>query len=148
MTPMTIAQVNLNEIWTGAAVLMGFQLAAFVWRLNRETEVQKMHADNWNWMPPADYLSLASMLVTVFGVFVLPISGVIDPSAAQVLFGLSAILFAGYQLALLGHYKLLFHGPVRLPGQYCTIDEALIIFLTLMVCGIYLARCFGLPPFA
>jgi hypothetical protein len=133
--------VELKDLWTAAAVLMGFQLAAFVWRLNRETDVSKQGGANW--MPPADYLSLLSMFTTVFGVFVLPIAGVLPPLASQRLFGLSLILFAGYQLALLGHYKLLFRGAVQFPGKYVTGDELLIVLITLAGGALYLAVAFG-----
>ena len=87
------------------------------------------------------------MLITVFGVFVLPIARIIAAPTAERLFGLSVILFAGYQLALLGHYKLLFHGPTKLPGRYCTLDEALFILLTLAVSALYLALSFEWAPF-
>jgi hypothetical protein len=111
--------------------------------LNRETDVQKHYEGGWNWMPPADYLSLASMLTTVFGVFVLPIAGLVSQQAAQSLFGLSVILFAGYQVALLAHYKLLLRGAVKLPGRFCTWDEALAIAATLGVAALYLAATLG-----
>jgi hypothetical protein len=65
--------MDLKEIWTAAAVLMGFQLTAFIWRLNRETEVRKSGGKNW--LPPADYLSLASMIAIAFGVYAFPIAG-------------------------------------------------------------------------
>jgi hypothetical protein len=68
-----MAHVELKEIWTAAAVLMGFQVTAFIWRLNRETTVAE--AGGVNWVPPADYLSLCSLLVAAYGVYASPIAG-------------------------------------------------------------------------
>jgi hypothetical protein len=125
-----------KEVWTAAAVLMGFQLTAFIWRLNRETEVRKSGGKNW--LPPADYLSLASMITIAFGVYAFPIAGYQFSLSSQQMFGLSVILFVGYIFALLSHYNLLFRGPTVLPGKFCTIQEFITILATLVAAGLFI----------
>ena len=100
--------IDLKDLWTAAGVLLGFQITAFAWRIERETR-QKLV-----WLPPADYLNLLAMLVTVLGVFVAPIFGVASVQAARVFFGLATLLFLGHAVALAAHYELLFtRGRVR-----------------------------------
>jgi hypothetical protein len=134
-------RVSLKEIWTAAAVLMGFQITAFVWRLNRETEVAESGGKNW--LPPADYLSLASLVSIAFGVYAFPIAGIKSTLIPEQMFGLSVILFVGYIFALLSHYNLLFRGPTRLPGKFCTIQEFVTVLVALGVAALYVAeaRC-------
>jgi hypothetical protein len=114
--------MDLQHAWTAAAVLLGFQLTAFTWRLNREVDVHRATRPEdppQNWLAPSDYLSLFSLLITVVAVFVLPLvfndrpifkEKAMDYWAVRA-FGLSLILFAGYPFALLGHYNLLFAAP-------------------------------------
>jgi len=130
--------MDLKEIWTAAAVLMGFQLTAFIWRLNRETEVRKSGGKNW--LPPADYLSLASMIAIAFGVYAFPIAGYKFTLSPQQMFGLSVILFVGYIFALLSHYNLLFRGPTALPGKFCTIQEFITILIALAAAALFIVE--------
>ena len=32
--------INLSELWTAAAVLVGFQVTALTWRINRELSME------------------------------------------------------------------------------------------------------------
>jgi hypothetical protein len=95
---------SLADVWVGASVVIGFQLAAFSWRMSREM--------TWDipqrWFPPADWLNVVSLVVNVGGVFVLPILSL--PSStefARDAFGLGLLLFAGYPFALAAHYELI-----------------------------------------
>ena len=47
-----------------------------------------------------------SMIIAVFGVFVLPIFGIKNIEIAKHAFALALIMFAGYPLALAGHYEM------------------------------------------
>lgn len=128
--------MELKDVWTAAAVLLGFQLAGFTWRLAREMDVAK--EGGINWIPPADYLNLSSLLITVLGVFVLPGTGLIPSHIAERALGLSVVLFAGYPFALLGHYGLLFNKGTRLPGKYWTRQEKVVIAITVLVGILYI----------
>lgn len=130
--------MELKDVWTAAAVLLGFQLAGFTWRLAREIDVAK--EGGINWIPPADYMNLFSLLTTVLGVFVLPVTGLASPRAAERAFGLSVVLFAGYPFALLGHYGLLFNKGTVLPGKYSTRQEIIVIAITVLIAILY---CFA-----
>ena len=134
--PQGRAPMELKDVWTAAAVLMGFQLTGFAWRLAREMEVDQ--AGGVNWVPPADYLNLASLVATAFGVFVLPITGLISPDVAECVFGFAVVLFAGYPFALLAHYSLLFNRGTRLPGKYSTKQERLVVASTILAAVLYL----------
>jgi hypothetical protein len=132
---------TLDKIWTAAAVFLGFQINAFIWRLNREIGVEQFGGRNW--LPPADYLSLASLLVIVVGVYAFPLAGIKLPLTPAEMFGLSVILFVGYVFALLSHYNLLFRGPTRLPGLFCTWQEFVTILFVLAAAAFYITevRC-------
>jgi len=129
--------IKMGEVWTAAAVLIGFQVTVFLWRLQRELEVAQRSGSNW--FPPADYLNLCSLLVAA-SVLVLPIiNAAMTPREAASVLGLAVILFAGYPFALVGHYGLLFSGEVKqLPGKYVTLPEGIVVFLTFVVAISYL----------
>jgi amino acid transporter len=122
--------LHLGEIWAAGAVIIGFQLVCFAWRLSRELELMKMHPQGLNWFPPADYLNLFSMLILVFTVFVYRPS---EQSAALGL-RLSLILLAAYPLATLGHYRL-FRVAQPQKRPYCTLPEAAFIVVTIFFAG-------------
>ena len=87
-----------------AGVIVGFQVTVITLRLNREIEMGDRGERTW--IPVADYLNLASFLVTLVAVFVLPAVGIGTVDGARVAFGLAALLLAGWPFAILGHYKL------------------------------------------
>jgi hypothetical protein len=140
-----MSNLDLKDIWTAAAVLMGFQLATVSWRLNREMDVQ-LRSGGPNWLPPADYLYLLSLLVTALGVFVLPILNWIPLPFAERLLGISVILFAGYPFALFAHYTFLFQGPVMMPGLFVTWQEITAIGVTLFISAVYILGWFFERP--
>jgi hypothetical protein len=113
--------VTQGNIWTAAGVLLGFQLTAFTWRLNRELEMGDRGERVW--VPLADMLNLAAFVVVVGGVYVLPVLGVSDRALPRDALGLGVVMLAFYPFALLGHYEL-FKPPddpddqrPRCPGQ-------------------------------
>lgn len=103
--------IEVKDLWTAAGVLLGFQITAFSWRITQESRLAK--EGELVWLPPADYLNLLAMLVTVVGVFVAPLFEAVDASRARVLFGLAALLFVGHAFALAGHYELFSRGRKR-----------------------------------
>jgi hypothetical protein len=123
------ADSHFYEIWTSAAVLIGFQLTAFTWRLSRELTLVDAHPYQKNWLPPADYLNLLSLLVLITTVFVIPSRCHYDIAPKGV--GLSLILLLGYPIAIAGHYRLFRVAPPR-PRPYCTLQESWAVTLTLL----------------
>lgn len=123
-------EFQIAQIWTAAGVMLGFQVSAFAWRIQQESQV----ADNGqiSWIPPADYLNLAAMLVTVLGVFVAPVIGIATSDTAKMAFGLGAILFAGHSFALAAHYELFNHKTTRSYDYFPPQERVAIIVVTIM----------------
>ena len=96
-------ELTYGEILAAAGVLLGFQITSFTWRISREVDVGK---SDLTWLPIADMLNLASMLVVAVGVFVLPILNVANLRFMKFAFGLALLLFIGYPFALAGHYDM------------------------------------------
>jgi hypothetical protein len=132
---ISIMDVHLSQLWTLATIVILFQLIAFGWRLSRESEPAKSNA---SWLPPADFLNLLSILVSICTVFVLPALG-IAVYEAPAGFALSLILLAGYPFAIAGHYRLFRMGAAK-ERVYCTLQEALAICLTCVAVGVFMYR--------
>jgi hypothetical protein len=97
-------QVQVPELWSAAGVIVGFQVTAFTLRINRE--IAMGDKKEVMWLPPADYVNLLSLMVTLFGVFVAPIMSLYGVSTAAAALGFAMTLLACYPFALAGHYKL------------------------------------------
>jgi hypothetical protein len=86
--------IQPNDIWIAAGVLLGFQVASFTARINRETAVGEQR--DITWLPPSDVLNLASMVTLIVGIFILPVFGFDDRRFMTYAFGLAMLLFMGY----------------------------------------------------
>ena len=132
---------DLPQIWTAAGVLLGFQVSAFSWRIQQEAHVADR--GDISWIPPADYMNLTAMVVTVLGVFVLPVVGLVSDKFAQMMFGLGAILFVGHSFALAAHYELFNRNTTR-SYQYCPPQEkraiVVVVAISLAYLGWYAAK--------
>jgi hypothetical protein len=95
---------SIGTLWSGAGILVGFQVTAFTLRINREISVGG--SGDLTWLPVADSLNLLSLSITLIGVFTLPMLGVIGLHTAAKLFGLVVLLLLGYTFALAGHYEM------------------------------------------
>jgi|SRR5712664_453097 len=146
--------IPLKDLWTVAAVLMGFQLTAFTWRLTRELSEQELRTQyhiepeqNVNrWFPPADYLNLISLMIVVGGVFLVPSLGLGSARSAEDALGLSAILFVGYPFAVLGHYNLLFSKGTTPPGKFATMQEIGVVVATVLAAILYAVLLYCMRP--
>jgi hypothetical protein len=118
--------IALADLWVAAGVLLGLQGATFAHRVHREIAV----ADEGDptWLPPADVANLASTIVMIVGVFILPAFGVGGLSLARYAFGLSALLFAGHLFAIAGHYEL-FNPKTSRSHVYFPVQERIAIGL-------------------
>ena len=97
-------EVQLSHIWTAAAVLIGFQIAAFTWRINREITVEA--EDERTWVTLADGLIGMSFLWVVVLVFAAPIKMAVSAELAARFMGVGLFLFAAHPFVLVGHYNL------------------------------------------
>ena len=131
-----MVETALKDLWTPAGILLGFQLSVLKWRFERETKVGD--EGDIPWLIPADYVGLAAVAVFVFGVYLLPIGGLIGDGAARAALGLGALLFAGHFLGLCGHYQLFNRSRVR-QFVWFPLQEKLAVGATLLVAVCYVA---------
>src|SRR4051794_23974564 len=97
-------EISFATVWTAAGIVVAFSVNAIVWRIGREASM-RTGGGQW-WMPRADFVLLASLAVTLIGVFVLPVLGAELVFARHAL-GVAFVLLAGYPFALAGHYEIL-----------------------------------------
>jgi hypothetical protein len=95
---------SVGTLWSGAGILVGFQVTAFTLRINREISVGS--SGDRTWLPVADSLNLLSLSTTLIGVFTLPMLDVVGLRTSAKLFGLAVLLLVGYAFALAGHYEM------------------------------------------
>lgn len=128
--------VNIFHLWTVAAVLLGFQMAALAWRMNRELYVEKKRRRTW--IPWADRMIYVSMIILIGGVFVAPLLGDISLRWATWLFGLALVIFAGTPPVIAGHYNLFRYDPNRTDRPLTTTQEKWALWIVLIAIVAYL----------
>ena len=127
--------IDLKDLWTPTGLLLGFQVTLFKWRLEREAEVGDK--GDIPWLVPADYVSIVGMLAFVFGVILLPLTGVVSTGFARNAFGIGALLFVGQALGLAGHYQLFNRSKVREFVWFPTQEKA-VVTLTVIASLLYI----------
>ena len=103
---------NVYRLWTVGAVLLGFQMAALAWRLNREIYMRNRRERTW--IPMADFMVYVSVLVLVVGVFIVPALYAVPSRWVAWLLGLALVIFAATPPVIAGHYDL--YRPRCWPG--------------------------------
>lgn len=116
--------------------MIALQLAALNWRLEREAAMSERGGTTW--LPMAEWLNLAALVIVVFGVFVLPIGGFASARIPRALLGLSLILFVGHAFALIGHYELFTRGRTPEARGWLPRQEIVAIALTLLAAMAFL----------
>ncbi len=96
--------LSLWKLWLALIPLIVPQLPYVGWRMRRELKMRA--AGQPSWIPPADYLNILSLVVTVGGVFVLPLHGRVSEEFAWSALGLALILAVGFSISILGHYAV------------------------------------------
>jgi len=127
------------DLWTAGGVLLGFQVSALWWRVQRE--VGQAEPGVPICVSASDYVNLAAMVVLVAGVFLYPTIADSFPKVTKVAFGVSTILFLGHAFALVGHYELFKHAPR--PRSYCPPQERIAIGSTGLAVLFYLILASG-----
>src|SRR5215469_5748460 len=101
--PMIPKELNIYELWRSVGVLAGFQITVLGWRITREQAFAREGKQIW--FPVADYFNLASILLSMISVFVLPIVGQ-WPRLRMGLLLVPLLLFTAFPFALVGHYGI------------------------------------------
>jgi len=139
-----VAGLGVAELWSAAGVIAGFQIASFSWRIGREVAMAK--EGERVWFPHADTLNLASLMVTLLGVYVGGALGVLSLEQSTRAFGWSVLLLACWPFALLGHYDLLGRNPRTHDRPPLTTQEAAVIaFAFILSVAYWTAVAFGAP---
>lgn len=129
-----------------AAVITAFAVAMLFFRIQRELEMAEK--SEINWMPWADWLLLGAAWLSLIFVILPLVSAhptslvyqVIPPAACAA----TAILVAGYSIAILAHYRLIFAayaiGPRTNPepGERYVVTLTALIALVAFVWTVYL----------
>lgn len=125
---------TLTDIWTPGGVVLGFQMTLFYWRLEREVAVGDK---GWiTWFTWSDYLGVIGAFSFVFGVFLLPLSGIGGAKLAGPALGLGVLLFVGHFLGLCGHYEMFDRSKGR-SGIHFPRQEKVIVGLAGLVALAY-----------
>ena len=132
---MDSTDVTLPQIWTVAAVLAGFQVSAFVWRIKREISMEAKYV---TWLTLSDAIVGISFLLLVLGVFIVPLAICISTSTVARLLGTAILVFAAYPFVFAGHYNLYGSWRKKLPRSRATHQEvaAAIASTSLIVGGV------------
>ncbi|MBI3705775.1 MAG: hypothetical protein HY244_18420 [Rhizobiales bacterium] len=95
---------------TVASILTGFCISVFMFRIQRELRVRDRHPKWPNWLAWADYLIMASIVLSVVLV-ILPLVSV--PLPSRTIYSVAAgscaaasILLLAYPFAILDHYRI------------------------------------------
>jgi hypothetical protein len=95
---------------TVASILTGFCISVFMFRIQRELGVRDRHPDWPNWLAWADYLIIASIVVSVLLVILplvaLPQPGRVTYSIAAGSCAAASLLLLAYPFAILDHYRI------------------------------------------
>ena len=132
---MTMPDLSMSALWTASAVVLGFQLNALSWRIQRELQMEMRRERTW--VTIADGILWLSLLILACGVFVAPVILGADLEVATVFFGWSIILLVSAPAVLAGHYDLLPMLPKKRPRPRVTIQELLALIVPVAFTVIY-----------
>jgi hypothetical protein len=96
---------SVKFLWTVASVILGFQIAAFIFRMQRETGPDIVEWERH--LPVCEYLNLSSIVIFIGGVFILPLVRQGQDATARGMFAAAMTLFALYPFAVAAHYHIL-----------------------------------------
>jgi len=106
---------------TIASILSGFSISVLMFRLQRELAVRERHPDWPNWLAWADYLVIATVVLSVLLV-VVPLVAFSEPT--EFVFSIAAgtcaatsLLLLAYPFAILDHYGIEIGGWRRKAGD-------------------------------
>lgn len=95
---------------TVASILTGFSISVFMFRIQRELGVRERHPAWPNWLAWADYLIVATIVLSI-SLVILPLVAMPEPgrfaySVAAGSCAAASILLLAYPFAILDHYRI------------------------------------------
>jgi peptidoglycan biosynthesis protein MviN/MurJ (putative lipid II flippase) len=134
---------------TVASILSGFSISVLMFRLQRELGVRERHPDWPNWLAWADYLVLATIVLSVLLV-VVPLVAFSEPT--EFVFSIAAgtcaatsLLLLAYPFAILDHYGIEIGGWRRKPSDNVEIRhkgepiERIVVILASLIAALVFA---------
>ena len=136
---------------TVASILTGFSISVFMFRIQRELGVRDRHPDWPNWLAWADYLIVATIVVSVLLV-ILPLVAFPEPgrlmySVAAGSCAASSLLLLAYPFAILDHYRIEIgvkrgeHPQARHKGE--PIERIIVVAAAIVAAATFAAIVFG-----
>jgi hypothetical protein len=127
-------QEYLSALWAAAGILVAFQTAALILRINREIEVGKQR--DYTRLPLADGLNILSIALILLGVLAARAINFVSSQEATLAFAFAfaALLLAFYPFALAGHYEM-FNPVTPRSMSFVTLQEAIALTVTLAAGG-------------
>ena len=125
------AQCNelVKLLWTIGSVILGFQITAFVFRLQRETQLSWRERH----FPVCEYLNLLSMGL-FSAVFVFPLVHQESDSIIKGLFVAAVVLLALYPWTVAAHYRILFRPEAAgSSSSFCSLFEGVLFIFAIAV---------------
>lgn len=122
------------------SLLVGFQVAAFGWRINREISVGD--AGRKTWFPVPDVINILSMLSVVFFCVLTPLAKGQFQKSSEVVLAASYILFVFHPISMAAHYRLWgkegrsFYTKQNRDYPYITGQEVASVCLSLVSAGV------------
>ncbi len=137
--------MDLNQIIYVTTIISGFSITTLMFRIQREITMAEKKKSTW--IPPADFMLIAAILIAVF--FALVPALLSNPLPNQHVGGLSSAfaiaaiaLVGGYILAILAHYRWLFWLNENTENDdYTNKWELIVVVVTVGYSG-YLFFCF------
>ena len=127
---------NADTLATVASVIAGFGAAMLSFRLGREVTAQE--EGEYSWIPWADALLIAaifvSLLLVVFPIVTFRTLSGFAAKLPVAACSASCLLVAGYVLAILADYRLLFGRKRRGEGKNPEPTERWIVISTAVIC--------------
>lgn len=121
--------LEVEPLITLAVALLGFQLVAAAWRIQREVQMEA--EGEITWLPYCDWLNLVGIIVTTLIIF-LTMSGVTGRPIVLLL-GLTIIFIAGYPFTIAGHYMLYTERQTMCPRPHFPKQEKIALGVVLLL---------------
>ena len=121
------------ELLTTAAILLGFELTAFAWRIQREIFMARR--DERTWLPLADWAILLAVLFTGLGLLLSLLE--VEERPVRFVIGIAILCVVAYPFALAGHYDL--YRPISRPcgRPWRTDQESIAVSCLLLAAGAF-----------
>jgi hypothetical protein len=127
--------MDTSALLTVASIISGFGITIFTFRLQREIQVMERNSNSKGWIPWADCLVIAAVMVSLL-IGILPIVVLSSPpkfvyQVANGACAASIIMLAGYIPGILAHYRFILAKNIHYARQNPEPSERWIVIMFL-----------------